>query len=434
VSPPKMLWKPPADDAPVSKRSRYGDATWDFSEELAPRRLSPSETVLHFDGRLADGTLLTEPRNAPLLDDFQTFLGYKLLDGGADGKSPPTTIVASRKPMYWLNDRLVLRGHRSLASLCLKTADDIVRETISHKPPQTAEDYVAFLLEIWRLRDLLSHPPLDPPAAKLISSWRSLLPRKRNPPTTPLEPEQAMMLGGFAVDLFRKGSAALSRLSADRASQRLRDELRRLHPGLALNDVLGGCYVTCFLQAYLRRLEVVTLPLGCIADLSVEDDVAALHAILGTRWRGANRIEGTPACWAASRLVREAAALLERLAELHGQSTIIFIDGAEGCRPASGRDLYSLVGRVGRKSGLKTPTGEPVHVYPRLLRSTGSMLPTHFGVENLDFLSGQLQHPRGSRVTAESYGRMAPKALEREVENSPLDVDAKYGAFGVSEP
>jgi hypothetical protein len=433
VSPPKFLWRPPTDDAPVSKRSRYGDSTWDFSEELAPRRLSPSETILRFDRRLADGTLLTEPRNAPLLGDFRCLLGYKLLDGGAAGKSPPTTIVALRKPVYWLSDRLVLRGHRSLAPFCLQTADDIVQETISSKPPQTAEDYVAFLLEIWRLRDLLSHPPLDPPAPAMISSWRSSLPRTRNPPTTPLEPEQAMWLGGFAVDLFRKGSAALSRLGADPTPQRLRDELRRLHPRLALNDVLGGCYVTCFLQAYLRRLEVVTLPFGCVEDFSDEDDLDALLAIVGTRWKGTNSINGTPACWAASRRVQEAATLLERLAELHGQSTSIFIEGAEGCRPASCRDLYYHVGRVGRKSGLKTSTGEPIHVYPLLLRSTGSMLPVHFGLENFDFLSGQLQHPRGSRVTAESYGRMAPKALEREVENSPLDVDAKYGAFGISE-
>jgi hypothetical protein len=405
---------------PVSTRSVFADNTWDFSAELAARPVG-NPTALSFAMTLSDGSCLLDKQNAALLEDAKRLCFFLLREDPCRPRSP-STIIQLRGRLKWLFGELVRRGHRSLAPFCLDVAEDIVSATI--RRCGDADACLQLFAQLWRYRDILQHPPLCPPAPALIERWLRHAARRRNP-TQSLEPEEALMLGGFALNVVRRASAALDELRRPTPG-RLQKALRGLVPALELGDVLTAVYVVVLLDACLRPLELVTLPTDCVVRRDT-DGSTPLFALQGVRWKKRDALSGSPASWPASRNVVFAISVLRDLARLHKHSGLAFVVRMGRIRPATSQDVYNEVRAFANRWDLRSVTGDRLRISPRRLRATGSMLLVRYAQADGPTLSRQLQHAPRSWVTESHYGQLAAGDLAHLAEAAPVPFHVKYG-------
>lgn len=410
----------------VSALSLYGDSVWDFSVELAPQRLRTSRHSRSFALDLADGTSLLDSINAALLNDDKR-LSFFLLHEDDENPRKPSAITQLKGPFNYLFNELVVRGHRSLAPFCFDVANEIVESTLhTHQNP---EHYIDLYLKLWHYREVLAHPPMQPPSPVLIERWRRIARAKTNP-TPPLEPEEALMLSGWALTILRRSTLAHETLSSPTPTG-FDQALSRLEPSLDLMDVLSSIQIIILLEASLRSLELVTLPTECLSEKD-SAGTASLFALNGFRWKRRKGTAGIPSTWAASHHVAQAVTLLRRLALLYGQDVLIFTRKHCRCRPANSTDIYQDLRSFANKWKLMSLSGEPLDIKPRRLRATSTMLAIRFGGSDARHIGKQLQHAPGSHVTEGSYCQLAPLDLERLKNRAPLPLETKYGPLSVA--
>jgi integrase len=415
-------------DTRVSALSLYGDNEWDFSIELASQRLAKAHRALSFAMTLADGTSLLDGINAALLADAKRLCFFLLHEDHGIARQP-RTIVELKCPFKYLFGELVRRGHRSLSAFCFDVAEDIVQGTlISRRDPRP---YLTLYIQLWRHHDVLAHPPLQPPAPGLIERWRRGALGKRIP-TAPLEPEEALMLSGFALSIVRHAVKALETCRRP-TRDRFRRALARCLPNLELSDVLTAIHVVTVLETCLRALEYATLPSDCIAEKDAKE-LEPLFALRGLRWKGRKGYAGIQTTWRTSPHVAEAISLLKQLAKLHDQDALVFVKGVgERWRPGNTSDIGRWLRKFAEKWNLKASSGGRLHLNSRILRATASMLIVRYGESNGSAAAEQLKHAPGSRVTEGHYCQIAPRDLQRLVSQAPMPFHSKYGPLDISD-
>lgn len=150
--------------APVSQRSRFGDDIWELDIAAAGRR--PDQNRLSWDVELDDGSRLTDPEHATLLDGAKQFLWSMAIDPPTGRKrSSPSSLVCNARILIVIMRWMLAEGYRSFSALDAAALERLrawLRTRPGHKgviAPATAVHYLQLVKDLYRQRKKLGDAP-----------------------------------------------------------------------------------------------------------------------------------------------------------------------------------------------------------------------------------------------------------------------------------
>jgi integrase len=156
--------------APLSQRSCFGDDLWQFDIATAGRRTSLNR--LDWNVRLADGSRLTNPQYARLLDAAKQFLWSMAFDPPRGRKRLSPSSLFSRGHMLIVILRwMIAEGYVSFAALEIAAVERLrawlrTRQAASTRRPITPGTiglYLRVLKDLYRQRDKIADAPRHDP-------------------------------------------------------------------------------------------------------------------------------------------------------------------------------------------------------------------------------------------------------------------------------
>ena len=121
--------------APVSRRSCFGDDLWQLDIAVAGR--CSYENRLNWDVMLADGSRLTDPQHARLLNAARQFL-WSMANDPPHGRKrvSPSSLYAKGQNLIVILRWMIAEGYASFAAL-----DGLAVERLSVAPSETGGEY-----------------------------------------------------------------------------------------------------------------------------------------------------------------------------------------------------------------------------------------------------------------------------------------------------
>lgn len=157
--------------APVSEGSRFGDDVWELDIAVAGRR--PDQNRLSWDAKLDDGSRLTDPEHAPLLDAAKQFLWSMATDPPTGRKrASPSSLQSHGRTLIVIMRWMLAEGYASFSMLDAAAVERL-RAWLRTRPgrrkegggitPMTAVHYMLLIKDLYRQRKKLDDAPqLDP--------------------------------------------------------------------------------------------------------------------------------------------------------------------------------------------------------------------------------------------------------------------------------
>ena len=150
--------------APVSQRSRFGDDIWELDIAVSGR--CSHQNRLSWDAGLDDGSRLTDPHHATLLQGAKQFLWSMAIDPPAGRKRlSPSTLEAHARTLKVIMRWMVAEGYSSFSALDA-AAVECFRAWLQTRPgrkgviaPGTAGIYLKQVKDLYRQREKLDDAP-----------------------------------------------------------------------------------------------------------------------------------------------------------------------------------------------------------------------------------------------------------------------------------
>lgn len=308
--------------------SRYGDAVWDFWPYVPQENKSDAHKRINWAIKLDDGTALTDPQHADLLESTKDFV-WSLFSDPIEGRKRPkmTTIIGVMKdPIPSLVRWMAGRGLSQFNQLHGLTLDYVAHAKIGVSP-KTAATRLTILERLYhqagKISDALDRHPWDFETAAGLSGETSMPDRYR--PKTQLIPAPIVKrLATTAIDyVVRRSGVILDTrdaiqaaggnqqfIGASRASsviaQRMGFQSARAH-SKELILLKTACYIVIAMFSGIRDSELLSLGAGCIAKSTTRDgvDTRWMH---GTIYKTGHR----PKKWLVPPIVESAIQVMER--------------------------------------------------------------------------------------------------------------------------
>ena len=311
--------------------SRYGDNIWDFWPHIPQENKADSHKRINWGIKLSRGSLLTDPKNAALLESCRDFLWSLIVDPVEGRKRPKmNTIVGWVKgPLICLLRWMDNRGMTQFSQLASYTLEYVIHAKQGVLPKTATKRLV--LLEYLhhqsqKINDgLLKHPwPFE--SASTLSGETTEPGRYK--PKTPLIPEMIWKhIGMLAIDYVENRAAAIldvrdaiqaaggnhKVINCQRASTIVAQAngypLAREHT----HDLLllrTACYIVIAMFSGVRDSEVLSLSAGCTSH-SITKDGTDLIWMHGTIYKTNLRAKK----WLVPPIVETAIRVMERYSE-----------------------------------------------------------------------------------------------------------------------
>ena len=321
--------------------SRFEDVVWDFWPYLSQENIALNFKRINWAVMLPDGSWLTDPQHAELLENTKAFI-WSLWADPIEGRKRPTmrTLIVKFKNTIYLLRWMLSQGMTRFAHLNGRTLDYVpvakisakkalVGETTLHHRLQILED---MYLQREKLKDALSvHPWPEQTCNKLSGSSLadSYMPRtERIPDRVVKDLAQAalayvenkaehLLAARDAVkataDAGRLRGLSMSHITTYYGSPVARDY--GFNGARELNDELqylrNACYIIINLFSGIRNSEMMSLATHCISYSKSYDGSTELTWLYGTIYKTGQRTHK----WLVPAVVEKAVHTMERYSE-----------------------------------------------------------------------------------------------------------------------
>ncbi|WP_395407899.1 hypothetical protein ACHMW6_15110 [Pseudoduganella sp. UC29_106] len=317
--------------------SRYADSIWDFYPYIPQENLKRSEKQLNWNIRLENGSLLTAPEYAPLLESAKDFIWSLFSTPIAGRRLSHATLIAKGELLIPLIRWMVVQGmdqfHQLDGHTMKYAADARYKSGSKVEISKSTLHYRLHILEYLylqreKLKDALTKAPWPLESAQSISGQRRGGDHRK--PTTEVIPDQI--------------AKALIKASFDYIYQRAPTIISALHKAQSITDTLLGlprqavvdartnaaresgfsgsmhlrsesillrtsCYIVIDIFSGLRDSEVLSLEADCLTHESSSDTQTQVNWLHGTIYKMGRR----PKRWLVPQPVVDAVAVLTQL-------------------------------------------------------------------------------------------------------------------------
>lgn len=294
--------------------SRFGDLLWDWYPYLPNANLPSSRKRLDWRIQLPDGSPLTDPRHAQLLDAAKDFL-WSLFAQPIEGRKRPhlRSLIAKSFPLILLLRWMVRAGISRFTDLDGHTLDYVssAKQTKSgFASPKTVTARLSILEDMYHQRNklndaLMTHPWPGEAATSLAGEKQGGIHRR---PTTEVIPDKiASQIASSAIDYIRNKAPAI--LAAADAVEVVGEEISAtaaskswvtIHRTSAargsgytgtyelikeMTRLRTACYIVIDMFSGIRDSEMMSLTEGCITEGPSSDGGLALMWLHGTIYK-----------------------------------------------------------------------------------------------------------------------------------------------------
>ncbi len=295
--------------------SRFGDNVWDFYPYIPQENLRPAQKLIDWNITLPNGTRLTDPANAALLESSRDFIWSLFVTPYAGSKRPVFTslisrVTALRPLLYWM----VANGLSRFSDMDGRALDYVpfAKQGKSGKPasPATVTGRLSLVEQLHfqrgNINDALQLPPWP------FESAISLAGLKKHgdfgKPKTEIIPDTVMSkLADVAIDYIRNRAPAILAALRSEASEVV-DSTSDVNT-TEFVKLRTACFVVIAMFSGIRDSEAMSIEEGCIARGRSKDDSMDVCWLHGTIYKTGVR----PHRWLVPAIVAEAVAVLSHL-------------------------------------------------------------------------------------------------------------------------
>jgi len=348
--------------------SRFGDSSWNFWPYLPQENLSDSRKILNWNFKLPDGSRLTDPQHARLLESCKDYI-WSLLASPIEGRTPsrPITLISKAETLMFLVRWMIQRGITQFRQLdgC---SSDFIPAAKTKVSFETIHARLGHWEDLYAQRDKISdgpqlHPwPFETSYALAYGTGNKSY---RKPKTEVIPDEVLKPLAKRALDYITRLAENIidARDAADAASvgapidsrgyarsswwktkaigQFGFSSLRDLQS--ELNNLVTACYVIIAMFSGVRDSEMMSLGKGCVVPGRSKDGSTDILWLHGTIYKTGER----PKKWLVPPIVQTAVRVMERYAtpfwrKLEEESSRTALDkGSLGADAAARREKIS---------------------------------------------------------------------------------------------
>lgn len=431
--------------APVSRRSCFGDDLWQLDIAVAGR--SSDQNRLSWNVRLADGSRLTDPQHARLLDAAKRFLWSMVNDPPRGRKrwSPSTLYLCGGRLIVILR-WMIAEGYASFATLDGPAVERLrawlrtrqVASTGRLIAPGTIMMYLQVLKDLYRQRAKLGEAPgCDPlptetahEAAGLTQASKGWIPFIPDAVAIDLlakaldwvthHPEPILTARDTWHEAFVESKAAgiAWRQSFKRALTALTYKGLRGPKGEAINSapvmrrlvahLADACFIVIAGFVGMRVSEVLSMEAGCIEHKPIGETGVPQAYVRARMFKTVDDSRGRIERWLAPEPVVRAVEILERLSrpirKASGRRELFLIKNTKsgGIVPVTNHDISLRIRQFAGYVGVPHHEGKPWHFSPHQFRKTFARFIARRDRSQLLALSDHFKHASVA-MTAKGY-------------------------------
>jgi integrase len=295
--------------------SRLGDNVWDFYPYIPQENLRPAQKMIDWNILLPNGTRLTDPANAALLESSKDFIWSLFVTPSSGSKRPAFTsliskVTALRPLLYWM----VTIGLSRFSDMDGRTLDYVpfAKRGKSGKPatPATVTGRLSLVEQLHfqrgKFNDALQLPPWPFESAISLAGLKTH--GDFGKPKTEVIPDAVMAkLANVAIDYTRNRSSAILAALRNDASDSVNSA-----GGVNATEFVKlrtACFIVIAMFSGVRDSEAMSIEEGCIARGKSKDDSMDVCWLHGTIYKTGVR----PHRWLVPAIVAEAVAVLSQL-------------------------------------------------------------------------------------------------------------------------
>jgi integrase len=421
----------------VSQHSCFGDDLWQLDIAAAGR--STDQKRLNWDVSLADGSRLTDPQHARLLDGAKQFLWSMVSDPPSGRKRlSPSTLSTLGHTLIAVLRWMTAEGYTSFAELN-GPAVERFRAWLKSRPvartgrpvaPVTIEHYLRALKDIYRQRAKLADaPPCDPlpmettfEAAGVTSANKGWIPSIPDAVVVDMLTKALDWVTQHAESILSARDAWDVEFKASHgARKRARIAFKRKDLRGPKGEVIDGVRVMRRLVAHLtdacfiviagfvgmRVSEILSMEAGCIEHKRLGAGDTTQAYVVARLFKTADDPRGRVERWLAPEPVVRAVEVLERLSQperKNSETRELFITEAPSGRiaPITAYDIRERVREFADYVGVPHHEGKPWHFSPHQFRKTFARFIARRDRSQLLALSDHFKHA-SIAMTAKGY-------------------------------
>jgi integrase len=426
--------------APVSQHSCFGDDLWQLDIAAAGR--TTDQKRLNWNVSLADGSRLTDPQHARLLDGAKQFLWSMVNDPPLGRKRlSPSTLSTLGHTVIAILRWMTAEGYPSFAELNGPAVERFrawlksrhVTRTGRSIAPVTIEHYLRVLKDFYRQRAKLADaPPCDP--LPMETTFEAAGVTSTNKGWIPSIPD------AIVVDMLTKAldwvtlhaeSILSSRDAWDaefEASHGARNARRHARIAFKLKDLRGpkgeaidgvramrrivahltdACFIVIVGFVGMRVSEILSMETGCIEHKQIDASSAAQAYVVARLFKTADDPRGRVERWLAPEPAVRAVEILDRISlplrKSSGRRDLFIMENPSGgIAPITGYDIRARVRAFADYVGVPHHEGKPWHFSPHQFRKTFARFIARRDRSQLLALSDHFKHV-SIAMTAKGY-------------------------------
>lgn len=430
--------------APVSRRSSFGDDLWQLDIAVAGR--SPHQNRLNWNVTLADGSRLTDPQHACLLDAAKRFLWSMVNDPPRGRKRwSPSTLCSCGGRLIVILRWMIAEGYASFATLdgpaverlraWLRTRQGVSAERLI--APGTIMLYLRVLKDLYRQRAKLAEAPgYDPlpietahEAAGVTQASKGWIPFIPDAVAVDLlskaldwvthHPEPILTAYDTWHAAFAESKAAgiAWRQSFKRALTALTHKGLRGPKGEVINGALvmrrlvahltDACFIVVAGLVGMRVSEILSMEDSCIEHKPIGETGVGQAYVKARMFKTVDDASGRMEHWLAPEPVVRAVEILERLSlpmrKASDQRKLFLIKNMRGdIVPVTTHDIGIRIRQFAAYVGVPHHEGKPWHFSPHQFRKTFARFIARRERSQLLALSDHFKHASVA-MTAKGY-------------------------------
>ncbi len=393
--------------APVSQRSRFGDDIWELDIAVAGRY--PDQNRLRWGAELDDGSRLTDPEHAKLLDGAKQFLWSMAIDPPSGRKrNSPTSLKDRSKNLIVIMRWMVAEGYRSFSALDAAAVERF-RAWLRMRPgrkgriaPATAQAYLQVLKDLYRQREKLDDAVQNDPlpiettyeAAGLTPATKGAIPFIPDAIAADIlskaitwveQHADAILLARDTWrDAYEAGNTSRRR-AFQYAFQALKtagiaapdgkpiDRARYMHRLVA--HLTDACFIVIAGFVGMRVSEILSIEAGAIEQRTIGNTGVKQAFIVARMFKTVDDRRGRVERWLAPDPVVRAVAVMERVSqpnrEVSGRRELFLAEGwQQQVMPITGPHIGRRINDFAAHVGVPHHEGKPWPFSPHQFRKT----------------------------------------------------------------
>jgi hypothetical protein len=431
--------------APVSQRSCFGDDLWQFDIATAGRR--SHQNCLNWNVKLADGSRLTDPQHARLLNAAKQFLWSMVNDPPLGRKRlSPSSLYTRGQIVIAVLKWMIAEGYASFAAVNAAAVEQFrawlrTRQVVStgHPiTPRTIANYLHALKDLYRQRGkIVDAPRHDPLPTETPVEAAGVTPANKGwipfiPDAVAVDiltkaldwithhPEPILAARDTWHATFEVGNVAGK--TQGRSSQLAISAVKLKDLRGPKGESIDGAYVMRRLVAHLteacfiviagfvgmRVSEILSMEAGCIEMRPLGDTGVTQAYIVARMFKTVDDPRGRIERWLAPEPVVRAVEILERLSlpmrESSGRRELFLVKNLQtgDIVPVTSPDISSRIREFAAYVGVPHHQGKPWPFSPHQFRKTFARFVARRDRSQLMALSDHFKHA-SIAMTAKGY-------------------------------